>query len=266
MTSIHLYHHHPFLPSTHLVLKMTTGSKEVEIIGILGSSQGVVSVVSALLAGASGTMLTSVSEEALVRAGFVSYLFVISASLGTALNLGTAIICIVSEQQSKVAQAFSLLRESDSFDKNLEEWWRDFAVLRTRALWCFLYSVPLTYFTMACQCYIMNLNMIGVVGFSVFVFIGGSIFYSLLKMNELFRLKVLQLSRSSHSAPVYYSDSRRVIAAESATGLSSLSNERHSRLDSCVVADDADFGKALPRRRSTRKKNIAAAAADSPGV
>ena len=237
---------------------MSTGSKEVEIIGILGSSQGVVSVVSALLGGASGTMLTSVSEEALVRAGFVSYLFVISASLGTALNLGTAIICIVSEQQSKVAQAFSLLRESESFDKNLEEWWRDFAVLRTRALWCFLYSVPLTYFTMACQCYIMNLNMIGMVGFSVFILIGGSIFYSLLKMNELFRLKVLQLSRSSHSAPVYYSASRRVLAAESVKDLNLHSHERHSHLENTKI-DNNVTGKTLPMRRSLRKKVSAVA-------
>lgn len=83
--------------------------KEVEIISVLGSSQGVISVVAALLAGASGTMLTCVSEEAMLRAGFISYLFLLSGTLGTALNLGTAVICIVAEQESKVAYAFSIL-------------------------------------------------------------------------------------------------------------------------------------------------------------
>lgn len=193
--------------------------KSVEIVHILGSSQGVISVVSALLAGASATMLTSVSEEALLRAGRVSYCFVLSASLGTAMNLGTAIICIVSEQESKVAYAFSMLHESDEYDRSIEIWWRDFAVLRTNALWCFLYSVPLTFFTMACQCYIMNLNLIGQAGFSVFIIIGAFVFHKLMKMNGMFREQVLQLHKGSHSAPIYFSESKGVIGARTSVRL-----------------------------------------------
>lgn len=223
--------------------------KEVEIVSILGSSQGVISVVSALLAGASGTMLTSVGEEALVRAGLVSYLFIISASLGTAMNLGTAIICIISEQESKVALAFSLLHESVEFDKSVEQWWREFAVLRTQALMCFLYSVPLTFFTMACQCYIINHNLIGATGFVVFVIIGGFVSRNLFGMNDLFREKVLRLT-NKHSAPVYFTQSKTVLGAASNHEVQAMSRPLKSSPRS--PAGPAD---ATSRRRSLRKAN-----------
>ena len=197
--------------------------KEAEIISILGSSQGVISVVSALLAGVSGTMLTCVTEDALARAGNFSYLFMLSGAMGAALNLGTAIICIISEQESKVAYAFSLLRDSEEFDKDLEAWWRDFALLRTAALWCFLYSVPLTFFTMACQCYITHLNMLGLIGFFVFNAVGGAVAYHLFGMNRLFRDRVLQMnSNSTHSAPIYCSRSKVVIGAVSSADVGSI--------------------------------------------
>jgi hypothetical protein len=75
----------------------------------------------------------------------------ISGSLVVAANLFTAIICSLSEQESKIAGAFSILHNSEQYDNELAVWWREFSPLRTRAVWLFILSIPLFFLSMACQ-------------------------------------------------------------------------------------------------------------------
>jgi hypothetical protein len=129
--------------------KMGRGGKEVEIIGILSSSQGKIAVVSALLAGIGYTVLTSITSEELLLSPYIGFCFILSSTTVVAGNIFVAIICSMSEQEGEIAQAMSLLRESRSFDLQLEKWWQKFSPLRTQSVWIFYFSVPLLFTAVA---------------------------------------------------------------------------------------------------------------------
>jgi hypothetical protein len=123
--------------------------REVEIIGILSSSQGKIAVVSALLAGIGYSVLTSLSSEELVNSSYLGIFFIISSTSVVAGNIFVAIICSMSEQEGEVAHAMSLLRDNRQFDLQLEKWWQKFSPLRTRSVWIFYFSVPLLFLSVA---------------------------------------------------------------------------------------------------------------------
>lgn len=157
--------------------------------------------------------------------GGVGYVYMISGSLVVAANLFTAIICSLSEQESKVAGAFSILHNSEQYDNELAVWWREFAPLRTRAVWMFILSIPLFFLTMACQvqlnvvamfrcltnnmclqCYICNPNGIGIAGLCVLLISGFATFKTVMAVNRQFRKSVLKVGGTKH--PVYFENKR----------------------------------------------------------
>jgi hypothetical protein len=123
--------------------------KEVEIIGILSSSQGKIAVVSALLAGIGYTVLTSITSDEILHFPYLSFLFILSSTTVVTGNIFVAIICSMSEQEGEIAQAMSILRDSRSFDLQLEKWWQKFSPLRTQSVWIFYFSVPFLFLSIS---------------------------------------------------------------------------------------------------------------------
>lgn len=165
--------------------------KEVEIIGILSSSQGKIAVVSALLAGIGYSVLTSITSEELIKSSYLGILFVISSTSVVAGNIFVAIICSMSEQEGEVAHAMSLLRESRQFDLQLEKWWQRFSPLRTRSVWIFYFSVPLLFLAVALLSLIKWPQPFSYLIASLFLIFGGITTQNIFWLSSIFRSDVL---------------------------------------------------------------------------
>lgn len=156
----------------------------------------------------------SVTSEALLKSGYIAYIFRASTALVVAGNLFVALICTVSEQQAQVAHAMSLVRENVKYDMALEDWWRKFSVLRTNAIWIFFFSIPLFFISLACESFIIFRGWIGVLGAVIFIVCGAYTYSCIDFMNRLFRKEVLMIEEK-FVAPKYSSKSRRISSTES---------------------------------------------------
>ena len=207
-------------------------AREAEIIQHLGSSQGNVSVVAALLAGFGYTVLESGKDLALRRASVISVLFLASSVLVVAGNVFVAILCAIYEQQSKIAVGMSLLRDSHSYNLELEAWWRSFAGYRTNSLWIFFFSVPLLFVSLVLGMllnidletdeYFASLSLFQpftsrsfhssmmLFGGGIFATVGVALFGSILYINQKFRQEVLRIAGLFHAPRIDSSSAQKV--------------------------------------------------------
>ena len=113
-------------------------------------------------------------------------------------NIFVAIVCSISEQQSKIAAALSILRDDLEYDISLESWWRQFADLRQLALWVFFFNIPLLFVAMACSAILdspetRTANNVALFGAAFFLCGGLVCFYAVMHINFLFRRYVLRI-------------------------------------------------------------------------
>jgi hypothetical protein len=131
-------------------------------------------------------------------------------------NLFVAIICSVSEQESKVSVALAILRNNKEYDLTLERWWRTFADTRTRAIWIFFFSIPFLFVALASSAYLKAIKefpssetytgeFLGAFGAVILLLVGTVTFTTVLRMNRIFRANVLGI-QGMFKAPYIYSD------------------------------------------------------------
>jgi hypothetical protein len=137
----------------------------------------------------------------------LSCIFVGCGSFVVAANLFVCIVCSLSEQNSKVAHALSILRDSAHYELRIEAWWRKFAKMRTAAIWAFFVSVPVLFMEMACGVLMTtNLALYGMVGSAIFIICGAITSASVFYIGHIFRQDVLMLN-STFAVP--HIDSQR---------------------------------------------------------
>jgi hypothetical protein len=212
--------------------------KEVEIIGILSSSQGKIAVVSALLAGIGYSVLTSITPEELVNSSYLGVFFVISSTSVVAGNIFVAIICSMSEQEGEVAHAMSILRDNRQFDLQLEKWWQKFSPLRTRSVWIFYFSVPLLFLAVALLSLIKWPKPFSYLIASLFLIFGIITTQNIFWLSSIFRSDVLLIE--TFQEVKFNTKLKRV--------LSSRDSSRYN-IRSSVVGNDEKSPPPTPRQK-----------------
>lgn len=123
--------------------------REAHVIQHLGSGQGTVSVVAALMAAFGFSILQSQMEKLNRSTSLVGLLFLASSIGVVAGNICVAILCAIFEQQAKIAVGMSLLRQCEAYNRRLERWWGSFAPLRAYSLLAFFFMVPMLFISLA---------------------------------------------------------------------------------------------------------------------
>lgn len=193
-------------------------SEEVEK---LSGSQGVLSVISALVAGFSFAGLTSVSKEEYESVHVVlRYTFPVINSLTICLYFFVCVICAILEQEGRIASALAggkTGEEVEIFEGKIRDWYKTpvFAKFRTRLLWSFIFGVPFFTTSVGLLCVLKMPVGPGSVCCSIFIFLGFATLRALLWINKIFREGVLGMGGAvSFRAPSLGMEDKPVLSVE----------------------------------------------------